>query len=96
MPAVRRGQVDWITPVKCAAELKRWAFKFRIGADIYLSKDVYPEKEKRATAWINALLRAATLGGFDEMEDLIALMHSKGHECELLLDNIEKHFTEAG
>ena len=82
---VRPGQLDWVTPIKTSADLKRWAFQFRFGAEVYLSKTVYPNENERSVAWINALLRAATQGGFSELEDLIALFHSKKFSCENLL-----------
>jgi hypothetical protein len=92
---VRPGQLEWVPLIRNRGELKRWIFKFAFGAEIYLSPEVYPDQKKRKLAWMNALLRAATQGGFEEMEDLLALLHSNDKSCEELLEALKQHFLPA-
>lgn len=93
--AIRPGQLDWVTPVENTTELKRWIEKFEFGADIYLSKEVYPDEKKRRTAWMTALLRGCTLGKFKEMEDLLMLLHGNEVKCEAILDELKAYFLPA-
>ena len=74
-------------------EICSWLFKFKSGAFSYLSEEVYPDPEQRRYAWINATLRAATLGNFDEMVSLIELFDSAGDRCEALLKSLEAKFS---
>ena len=90
--AVRQGQLDWVSAVRNAEELQRWMLKFKFGAEMYLSEDIYPVEKKRETAWMNAILRAADLGGFKELEDLLLLFHENGVKCEELLESIKTFF----
>jgi hypothetical protein len=92
-PSVKPGQLDWVTPVKHVGELKRWIQKFRFGADMYLTEEVYPDPKKRDIAYVNALLRAS--GTFTEMEGLVLLLHSNGRRCDDLLKGLENHFLPA-
>jgi hypothetical protein len=92
---VRKGQIDWITPISKPAEFKSWAFRFKMGASVYLSKQVYDIETERVCAWQIALQRAATLGNFTEMNQLLELLHEDGVECEDLITHLEKRFLPA-
>ena len=89
---IRQGQIDWVSAVPKAASFKSWLFRFKTGAKMYLSKKVYPEEEERRYAWLNALLRAATLGENEEMISLLELYDSSGVTCEELIEKLEKKF----
>ena len=95
---VRKGQVDWIPSISRGSEFKSWRFRFAMGAGIYMTKEVYPAGKERRFAWQVALLRAATMGGFGEMLQLLELWDCEGIYCEELLERLERHFlpsTEA-
>ena len=92
---VRKGQIDWISPISKPSEFKSWAFRFRMGAAVYLSDTVYDIEAERVCAWQIALQRAATLGSFDEMGQLLELLHEDGVSCEDLLTSLEKRFLPA-
>ena len=36
---IRKGQIDWVVGLERASDYKSWSFKFKMGAEIYLSKD---------------------------------------------------------
>jgi hypothetical protein len=72
--------------------MKRFVQKFEMQEEMFLSEEVYPVKKKRDIAYLNALLRAATLGNFTEMEDFLYLMHKEGKCAEELLKGLEAHF----
>ena len=92
---VRKGQIDWISPISQASEFKSWVFRFKMGATCYLSKAVYPEDEERRCAWQISLLRAATLGNFHEMLDMLELLDADGVTCEDVLEHLKKRFLPA-
>ena len=89
---IRPGQIDWVTALERPADFKSWLFRFRIGSKMYLSEKVYPDEDERRFAWLNALLRAATLGKNEEMIRLLELYDNGGTTCEELLVNLEKRF----
>ena len=89
---VRKGQIDWVIGIAKATDFRKWSFKFTVGAKTYLSSDVYSDREERRYAWLMALIRAATLGGFEEMNNLIELYDSDGLRCEALLKKLEEAF----
>ena len=89
---VRKGQVDWVPPLSKAAEFKSWRFRFSMGAGCYLTTEVYPSDDERRCAWQIALLRAATLGNFGEMIQLLELWDNDGVTCEDLLQRLERQF----
>lgn len=89
---IRRGQIDWIVGLEKATEFKSWVFKFKMGAHTYLSKEVYPDAEERRFAWVNALIRASSLGKFQELCDQVELLDAAGYRCEKLLEKIEKRY----
>lgn len=91
----RKGQMDWVIGIKGISDFRSWLFKFKTGAALYLSKDVYSKKEERSLAWTNALLKAASMGNFEEMCQLIELYCSAGIECEAILKKLEERFLPA-
>ena len=92
---IRKGQIDWVPGITKAVEYRLWSFKFKAGANTYLSKEVYSKAEERRWAWINALIIAATKGGFDEMVHLLELHDSNGVRCEEVLQKLEEKFLPA-
>ena len=92
---IRKGQIDWVTGLERSVEFRSWLFKFRVGAQTYLSKSVYPENEERRYAWLNALLRASVLGKNEEMASYLELLDHSGARCEDLLTRLEKRFLPA-
>ena len=92
---IRKGQIDWIVGLDKAAEFKSWSFKFKMGAATYLSKDVYQNDDERRFAWVNALIRASSLGKFQELCDQVELLDASGFKCEKLLEKLEKRYLPA-
>ena len=92
---VRKGQLDWVIGIAKATDFKSWSFKFKVGATTYLSKAVYPVEEERRYAWLNALIRAASLGGFEEMNELLELYDDDGVRCEDILKKLQDRFLPA-
>lgn len=89
---VRKGQIDWVSPISNEKEFKTWEFEFRKGASIYLSKEVYPDQKERSDAWQMALLRAANLGHFAELKYLLQIYDADGLQCEDLLGELKRQF----
>lgn len=89
---IRKGQIDWVPAIRTSGEYELWEFQFRSMAYTYLSEDVYPKTEERRYAWINALIRAASLGKFTEMIQLLELLDTSGVRCEDLLKKLGEHF----
>lgn len=89
---VRKGQVDWIEGLEKFSDLKSWLFKFRVGASIYLSAEVYPNAKERRQAWLYALVRSAILGKNDQMTRYLEVLDHKNVACEQLLEHLEKRF----
>ena len=92
---IRKGQIDWVVGLERASDYKSWSFKFKMGAEIYLSKEVYPKDEDRRFAWVNALIRASALGRYQELCDEVELLDSSGIRCEMLLEKLEKRYLPA-
>lgn len=90
--SVRKGQIDWVPAISRASDFKQWEYKFRTGARVYLSKDVYTNEEERHFGWIIAMTRAPTLGNFPQMCDLIELFDHEGLRCEQILDKLKDRF----
>ena len=90
---IRKGQIDWIVGISKPAEFKSWIFKFKVGARIYLSSDVYQNEEELHNAWLNALVIAATKGSFEEMMYILELLESEGVRGEKLLEHLERKFA---
>jgi hypothetical protein len=93
--SVRKGQIDWVAKISKPTEYKSWVFKFKVGAATYLSKELYPNNQERRYAWLNALIRAASLGEFEEMNHLLELYDSDGVQCEDILGKLEERFLPA-
>jgi hypothetical protein len=91
----RKGQIDWIEAIAKPIDFELWEFDFIAGANMYLSKTVYPDPNERRDAWLFALIRAAQLGGFVEMRKLLQLNHKGGLRCEELLEALRKQFLPA-
>ena len=89
---IRKGQLDWVCPIEKASEFKSWAFKFGMGAKVYLSALLYPNDEERHFAFMIALLKAASQGKFAEMEQYLELLNATGVRAEALLPALEKKF----
>lgn len=89
---VRKGQFDSVPSISKGSEYEDWLWKFDIWAQMYLTKDVYTTDKDRRIAWLNALIRAATLGGFEEMITLLQLYDIEGVRCEGLLDKLGARF----
>lgn len=92
---IRKGQIDWVSSISKPSDFKSWEFRFRAGASVYLSEKVYPDAEERRSAWLFALIRAAQLGAFEEMLQLLELYHNNRVCCENLLEQLGKRFTPA-
>jgi hypothetical protein len=92
---VRQGQIDWVPAFEKTTEFRTWLFIFRTGAGTYLSKKVYPDAEERKFAWLNALLKAATLGKNMELVRYLDLCDRNGTKCESLLKKLEQKYQPA-
>lgn len=92
---IRKGQIDWVVGLERASDFKAWSFKFKMGAATYLSREVYPNEEERRYAYINALIRASSLGKFQELCDHVELLDASGVRCEGLLERLEKRYLPA-
>jgi hypothetical protein len=66
-PSQRNG-INWVDPCKGRSDMKRFVQRFQMQAEMFLSEEVYTVKKKRDIAYLNALLHAATLGNFTEVE----------------------------
>ena len=86
----KQGELQWVPALERRGNFRLWLFQFRSGADLYLSKDVYPAPAVRRLGYLNALTRAATLGKNEELLLELELLHTEGHECEDLLEKIVK------
>jgi hypothetical protein len=92
---IKKGELLWTPALKKDGDIRLWLFMFEAGAVMYLSKEVYPKTEERRYAWLNALIRAASLGGNEEMIRLLQLYDANGVRCEDLLKKIEAKFLPA-
>ncbi len=64
--------MDWVTGNvrHHACEFRSWSFAFSKGAKMFLSVGVYTKEDEKMDAFMNAYLRAAHLGGFDDMQSI--------------------------
>lgn len=79
---------------KAQGQWEQFVFEFSTGATFWLAPEVFETQQKRAIVWRAALLRAATLGNFDEMRSDIRLLTNQGLECENLLEGLTKLYTK--
>ena len=91
---IRKGQVDWIEGLETSSDdiVRLWIFTFQAGADIYLSREVYPNPVERRKAWLYALVRAAVLGKNQLMKKYLQVLDHKNVSCETFLKQLEKRY----
>ena len=89
---VRPGELLWVPALEKNGNFRLWYFKFRNGAQTYLSEDVYPDASKRRYGYLNALTRAADLGKNDALLVQLELYDSAKIYCDALLEKIKQKY----
>lgn len=73
-----------------------WHFIFKNGATIYLSEAVYAgQQHLRPSAWVAALMRAAAMGEWQEMQQDVRAFSVSGKECEALLAALDAKYNKS-
>ena len=89
---VRQGELSWVPAFEKNVNFRLWFFQFKIGAETYLNQDVYPDAKGRRYGFLNALMRAASLGRNDGLLIDLELYDSAGIYCEALLEKIKQKY----
>ena len=92
MTTIRKGHLDWVTGIANASEFRSWSFAFSKGAKMFLSVEAYTKEDERMDAFMNAYLRAAHLGGFDDMRTMLELYDRKGIKGEEILKKLQDRY----
>lgn len=96
--AVKLAQVNWVTAVRGREDWPTWHYLFKSAASVHLSEALFKANKSmdmREPVWLNAIVRAAQMGNWREMERDAVLFAKDGKTCEALLAELDKRYSRA-